>query len=76
VTPQFIGSFGGQSLPVALEDFGRDALEQVGRQAEGPDPVQLGDLSQDAFQTGWSGVNEEFDDHGPAGLRVRRCFAR
>ena len=70
VTPQFIGCFDGQPLPVALEDLGRDALEQLGRQAEGPNPVQLGDLPQEAFQARRAGVGKQLDDRGPARLRV------
>ena len=59
VPPQFVGRFHGQPLPVGLKDFGRDAVEQVRRQAERPDPVQLGDLLQEAFQVGGAGVGEQ-----------------
>jgi hypothetical protein len=62
--PAQLGLFGGDSLPVDAKHLGRDPGEEVARQLECPDALELGELFVDALHA-----------DGPPGSDLRTCRA-
>src|SRR2546430_13664497 len=57
---EFVGRFHGCSVAVGLQQFGGYSAKEVGRQRDGTDPLQLGDLAEEVLKSRTAGIGTEF----------------
>ncbi len=72
---QLVRLFGSDSLSVDAKHLGRDPGEEVARQLEGSDALELGELFVDALHDGGPWLRLEDLQGGDGGIEGRRVAA-